>query len=68
VGDAKTGPSGLGSPTSWRARASRPSSLTVGPFSFSIGQYSKVTGDNEGDIADKAMQWLTIGVKGTFGF
>ncbi|MBK7585448.1 MAG: outer membrane beta-barrel protein [Myxococcales bacterium] len=44
--------------------------FTVGPFlSFSIGQYSKITGDNEADIKDKAMhQWLTLGVKGTFGF
>jgi outer membrane protein W len=50
-------------------------SMAVGPFlSFSIGQYSKgeVTtpaGTFEGDITDKAMhQWLTLGVKGTFGF
>jgi hypothetical protein len=28
-----------------------------------------MTGDNSGDIKDKAMhEWLTLGVKGTFGF
>lgn len=48
-------------------------SFGVGPFaSFSIGQYSKLTGDNSGDIPDppgKAMhQWLVLGVKGTMGF
>lgn len=50
-------------------------SMAVGPFlSFSIGQYSKAKLDSpvakfDGDIEDKAMhQWLTLGVKGTFGF
>lgn len=42
-------------------------SMGVGPFaSFSIGQYSKVEGN---DIPEKSMhQWLVLGVKGTFGF
>lgn len=42
-------------------------SLGVGPFaSFSIGQYSKVEGN---DIPEKGMhQWLVLGVKGTMGF
>jgi len=46
------------------------SSMAVGPFvSFSLGQYSKTTGDNGADIDKKAMhQWLTIGIKGTMGF
>lgn len=40
--------------------------LTVGPFlSFSLGQYSK---SGDADIENKAMhEWLTLGVKGTFG-
>ncbi len=44
--------------------------IGVGPFvSFSLGQYSKTTGDGGGDIDKTAMhQWLTLGVKGTFGF
>ena len=45
-------------------------SIAVGPFvNFSVGQYSKTTGDNGADIKDKAMhQWLTLGIKGTIGF
>ena len=44
-------------------------SFAVGPFvSFSLGQYSKTSGDNSADIPEKAMhQWLTLGVKGTLG-
>jgi len=44
--------------------------LAVGPFvSFSLGQYSSFSsGDLSGDIDKKAMhEWLTIGVKGSFG-
>jgi hypothetical protein len=44
--------------------------VAVGPFlSFSLGQYSSVSsGDASGDITNKAIhEWLTIGVKGTFG-
>ena len=45
-------------------------SIAVGPFvNFSVGQYSKTTGDDGADIKDKAMhQWLTLGIKGTIGF
>lgn len=71
AGDTKTGLSGLEFANIMAgADFKAMDNFTVGPFlSFSIGQYSKVTGDVEGDIKDKAMhQWLTIGVKGTFGF
>jgi hypothetical protein len=47
----------------------------IGPFlSFSLGQYSSFSsesplGEIDGDIEEKGMhQWLTIGVKGSFGF
>jgi outer membrane protein W len=44
-------------------------SFTVGPFvSFSLGQFSSTSGDVSGDIKDKGIhEWLTLGVKGTFG-
>ncbi len=70
-GDAKGGFSGLEfANIQAGADFQAMSSMTVGPFvSFSLGQYSKITGDNEADIDKKAMhQWLTLGVKGTFGF
>ncbi len=49
--------------------------VMVGPFvSFSLGQYSSVTrqasgqGEQSGSIDKKAIhEWLTLGVKGTFG-
>jgi outer membrane protein W len=71
AGDVKSGLSGLEFANLMAgADFKATDSLTVGPFlSFSIGQYSKVTGDTSGDITDKAMhEWLTIGIKGTFGF
>lgn len=46
--------------------------IGVGPYvSFALGQYSKVSDSagNDVDIDKTAMhQWLTLGVKGTFGF
>lgn len=71
AGDTKSGVSGLEFATLMAGADFKVAdNIGVGPFlNFSIGQYSKVTGDNEGDIEDKAMhQWLTIGVKGTIGF
>ena len=44
--------------------------LTVGPFlSFSLGQYSSISsGGLSADIDKTALhEWLTVGVKGTFG-
>jgi len=44
--------------------------LGIGPFvSFALGQYSSCSVDNGScSIADKAMhEWLTIGVRGTYG-
>lgn len=44
--------------------------FAVGPFvSFSLGQYSSVSsGDLSADIEGKTLhEWLTLGVKGTFG-
>ncbi len=44
--------------------------MRVGPFlSFSLGQYSSVEADGDSqDIENKALhQWLTLGVRGTFG-
>jgi outer membrane protein W len=48
--------------------------VAVGPFvSFSLGKYSTQTnsgalGDQSGDIPNTAVhEWLTLGVKGTFG-
>ena len=70
-GDAKSGLSGLEFANNMAGGDFKAgSSLAVGPFvSFSVGQYSKTTGDNGADIKDKAMhQWLTLGVKGTMGF
>ncbi|MGE0326112.1 MAG: outer membrane beta-barrel protein [Polyangiaceae bacterium] len=45
--------------------------IGVGPYvSFALGQYSKAeAGGQSADIEKTAMhQWLTLGVKGTFGF
>lgn len=46
--------------------------IGVGPYvSFALGQYSKGTNaaGEDADIEETAMhQWLTLGVKGTFGF
>ncbi|HEY3252499.1 MAG TPA: hypothetical protein VGJ91_01075 [Polyangiaceae bacterium] len=44
--------------------------FAVGPFvDFSLGQYSSISvEDQSADIPEKAMhEWLTLGVKGTFG-
>ncbi len=44
--------------------------ITVGPFlSFSLDQYSSSKfGDTSTDIGSKALhEWITFGVKGTFG-
>ena len=44
--------------------------FNLGAFaSFSLGQYSSVSGSGAGTIPDKKMhEWLTIGLRGTFGF
>ncbi|MCB9584074.1 MAG: outer membrane beta-barrel protein [Polyangiaceae bacterium] len=46
--------------------------IGVGPYvSFALGQYSKTTDSagKDADIEETAMhQWLTLGVKGSFGF
>jgi len=44
-------------------------SFRIGPYaSLSAGQYSKYTGDLDGDVADKAIHgFITIGLRGMFG-
>jgi hypothetical protein len=70
VGDAKAGYSGLEFANLQGGLDFKAGPLDVGPFvSFSLGQYSKTTGDNSADIKDKGMhQWLVLGIKGTMGF
>ncbi len=43
---------------------------SLGAFaSFSLGQYSEISGPVSGTISDKKMhEWLTLGIRGSFGF